>query len=173
MAYPAKMIANYFIKKAIEEKDSSLTLMKLLKEIYIAHGWRLAIYDKPLISEPIEAWKYGPVISDIYNCLKHYGLRPIDKTIESLDFDEHGKIIKNKFESDFDQETKELLDKIWSVHKAVTGIQLSNWSHDPRGPWYETCQQGKFQFFNLTIPNDLIKGYFKGLGKQNADNISQ
>ena len=70
MSYPAKVIANYFIKKAIEQNDKSLNLMKLLKLLYIAQGWSLAMFDRKIINEPIDAWKYGPVVANIYHSLK-------------------------------------------------------------------------------------------------------
>ena len=39
-----------------------ITTMQLLKLVYIAHGWMLGLYDKPLISDEVEAWQYGPFI---------------------------------------------------------------------------------------------------------------
>ncbi|HEY1718789.1 MAG TPA: type II toxin-antitoxin system antitoxin SocA domain-containing protein, partial [Verrucomicrobiae bacterium] len=54
-------VANRFIELA-QKSDSKLTLMKLLKIVYFAHGWHLALRDKsPLIDDTVEAWKFGPV----------------------------------------------------------------------------------------------------------------
>jgi hypothetical protein len=39
MAETAAAIANYFIDKALED-DRELTPMKLIKLVYLAHGWR-------------------------------------------------------------------------------------------------------------------------------------
>ena len=55
--YNALVVANYFIDKAKAE-GVSLTPMKLQKLIYMAHGWHLALYDKPLIDEQFQAWDY-------------------------------------------------------------------------------------------------------------------
>jgi uncharacterized phage-associated protein len=61
MPYPAAAIANEFIKVA-KRNGVLLTPMKLQKLVYFAHGWYLALLGKPLINEPVEAWKFGPVI---------------------------------------------------------------------------------------------------------------
>ena len=33
----------------------------------------MARNNKPIFIEPIEAWKYGPVVPKIYSCYKNYG----------------------------------------------------------------------------------------------------
>ncbi|MDR1166980.1 MAG: DUF4065 domain-containing protein [Deltaproteobacteria bacterium] len=48
---------------------SELTPLKLQKELYFAQGWHLAYHDVPLFEDPIEAWKYGPVVSSVYFAL--------------------------------------------------------------------------------------------------------
>lgn len=42
MPYQANIIANFFVKKA-QEEQIPLTLMKIIKLVYIAHGWHLPI----------------------------------------------------------------------------------------------------------------------------------
>ena len=52
--------------------------MKLIKLVYIAHGWHLALENgKSLISEAVMAWKYGHVINSLYQKLKRYGSQDI------------------------------------------------------------------------------------------------
>ena len=51
--------------------------MKMQKLVYLAHGWHLAIHDRPLISENFEAWPYGPVEEDLYHIFKPYRDAPI------------------------------------------------------------------------------------------------
>ncbi len=172
MSYPAKAIANYFIHKAIKEGDNSLTLMKLLKLLYISQGWCLAILNKPLFDEEIQAWKYGPVIPSIYQELKHHSLKPINSVIEEFSFDEIGRVKINRFEARYSKEIRDLLDRIWETHRQVTGIQLSNWSHDPDGPWYGARKKhhGNLSFNNVCIPNEKIKAYFIRQGSKNGRN---
>ena len=76
-------IANEFLKKP--NATGRLTQMQLLKLTYIAHGWNLAVNGEPLVSEPVEAWNYGPVIRDLYNHIRFYGSDPIKRPIADTD----------------------------------------------------------------------------------------
>ncbi len=116
--------------------------MKLLKLIYLAHGCSLAILERPLIDEPIEAWRYGPVVGNVYHALKHYGMRLINETIKDSIYLDNGVVQIQHYATDFDPKTLELLNKIWVSNKFNTGIQLSNWSHDNKGPWHKTWYKG-------------------------------
>jgi uncharacterized phage-associated protein len=51
--------------------------MKLIKTVFIAHGFYLASKDKPLVNEFVQAWKYGPVIDSVYHEFKGLGHKPI------------------------------------------------------------------------------------------------
>jgi uncharacterized phage-associated protein len=168
MSYPVKAIANYFIKKAQTEKDASLNLMKLLKLIYLAQGWCLALYDKSLINEAIQAWEYGPVVPEIYHEFKHRGMSPIDDIATDWRADEEGRIQVNKYEAEFDKDTKALLNRIGDVYRPNTGIQLSNWSHDEKGAWYKVWNKERgYNSRNRPIPNQYMKEYFNTL--RNSD----
>ena len=54
MAYDARAIANFFLDKAGEDKQS-LDQMKIQKLVYYANGWHLALRSSPLIDEQVEA----------------------------------------------------------------------------------------------------------------------
>src|SRR5947209_4090298 len=72
MAYDARSVANEFLKIA-QHGGRVLTNMQLQKLVYIAHGYALAILHKPLIKQSVEAWRYGPVVPDLYHALRQYG----------------------------------------------------------------------------------------------------
>jgi antitoxin SocA-like protein len=80
MAVQARVVANEFIRLA-EADGRALTPLQVIKLAYIAHGWMLALYQRPLISDSIEAWKYGPVIPTLYHALKKYGAGSVTGTI--------------------------------------------------------------------------------------------
>ena len=113
--------------------------MKLQKLIYYAHAWHLAIEDKPLIEENIEAWSWGPVVRSIYLDFKKFGRRPIENDrathfrIEgddphNVEFFEDTPILE-------DEEKKKFVNSIWRVHKDYSGVQLSNSTHGKGEPW--------------------------------------
>ena len=118
-------IANYFLKKYGNE--SKITPMKLVKLVYIAHGWYLGISDKALIDENPEAWKYGPVIPRVYHHFKDYGREAI--TINNF---------PNNPDDNLPEQIKTFLDKIWEVYGKFSAIQLSAKTHEIGTPWYIT-----------------------------------
>jgi uncharacterized phage-associated protein len=148
--YKALAVANYFLDLAAS-KGSVLDPMKLQKLIYYAHGWNLAIHKKPLIDEPIQAWRYGPVIPSVYQQFKQYGAGPITS-----------KAHRNykEYEVDkSDEETIVLLNRIWDVYGRYGGITLSNMTHSDDGPWAIAWKEhgGAFE---VTISNEAIAEYF-------------
>ena len=76
MAHNPKAIANYFLELARAD-DEELSPLKIQKLVYYANGWHLAIKGKPLISEQVEAWPYGPVVPSLYRAFRSYGDGPI------------------------------------------------------------------------------------------------
>jgi uncharacterized phage-associated protein len=47
--------------------------MKLQKLVYYAYGWWLLYHSEPIMTEPPEVWRHGPVFSSMYHALKHHG----------------------------------------------------------------------------------------------------
>lgn len=148
MSYSAARIANYFIEKS----DYTITPMKVLKLVYIAHGWCLAITDSPLIDEPVEAWRYGPVIRNLYDGFKRYGNQPITELAQYLYEEEN-----------ISQECSKLLDKIWGIYGDYTGVQLSNLTHKKGTPWDKIWKQHEARADFYKIDDELIKNYYKKL----------
>jgi uncharacterized phage-associated protein len=149
MCYSSLTIANYFVEKS----NGSKTPMQLNKLTYIAHGWNLAINNKPLIAEPVEAWKYGPVISVLYHTFKVYGNLPVP-------------YVKTEEAKCITDDDRALLDKVFSVYDKYDAIQLSTLAHMVGTPWHITWY-GKGR--NGIIPNDLIKQHYVNKAIASAD----
>jgi uncharacterized phage-associated protein len=149
--YSPLLIANYFIVKATKDGEI-LTPMKLIKLVYIAHGWHLALLNMPLISEDVQAWTYGPVVPTLYHTFKRFGSGPVAlATPGNTNFDM------------IDERTKAILNRVWESYKKYSGTQLSNITHLPNTPWDGTHNAG----LNI-IPNALIKRHYKELSEQRA-----
>ena len=165
--YRPNLIANYFIKKSLDT-GNGLTPMQLLKLVYIAHGWYLAIADKDLIDEGVQAWKYGPVIPSVYHKFKLYGNSEINSLV-SVDVpgwsdDPYGEGIPVNNLSNIAESDKKFLDKIFEVYGKYSGVQLSNLTHQEDTPWDIIWnKEGGMYDRQKLIPNDLIKEHYKKL----------
>lgn len=142
MSYDARQIANWFIDRA-KRDGRSLSIMSILKLVYIAHGWNLEIRNLPLINNRIEAWQYGPVIPDVYNTFRRQGITPTqpDAGVHSLE----------------DAEVEAFLEEIYGIYGKMSPFRLSELTHEPGGPWETTTQWGGWF---APIPNDLIKSHY-------------
>jgi uncharacterized phage-associated protein len=144
--YSVLEIADEILKIA-KRKGVELTPMQLMKLVYIAHGWSLAILEKDLFSDRIEAWKYGPVIPVLYQATKRFGRKSIPFELIS---DEEPSPLKTAEQS--------FLEDVFDKYGHLDGIQLSSLTHKKETPWdlrYVPDMQ------NIEIPDDLIKQHYK------------
>ena len=155
MAYTPQHIANYFLDRAAEE-GRTMSPMKLIKLVYIAYGWALALLGTKLFDEPVQAWRHGPVIPSLYHEFKHYRSKPIDERAISLDLDTF-TVIEPEIGKD-DQDTRLVLDKVWSAYKLFSGSALREKTHQPDTPWSQVYREGRR---NIVIPDDLIREHYR------------
>jgi uncharacterized phage-associated protein len=151
-------VANYFIQKSFET-GVVLTPMKLVKLVYIAHGWYLGLTGEPLLSEQVQAWQYGPVVKSVYDEFKAYGSQPITSYGYAPRGDgEYGLYVPIVS----DGKIKKFLDKVWDVYKGYTAIQLSSLTHQQNTPWDQVYNKmgGKYNKFAV-IRDDIIKDHYK------------
>lgn len=146
--------------------------MQLHKLIYFAHGWLLGIYGRPLVKEPIQAWKYGPVIPSLYHHFKKYGSRPITSmAFEVFVEDDDVTVFEPKVPAT-DSKVVALLDRIWSLYGVKDAILLSALSHERGGPWDKTFTEYLGQK-NAVIETDSIRHFFSERAQANASERRQ
>lgn len=119
----AIIVADYFIDKA-QKEGRPISNKKLQKLLYYSQAWHLALRNKKLFSEKIEAWVHGPAIRKIYVRFKEFGFNPITKEIDK-------SIIKN-----IPNAVKTFLDDVWSVYGKLDAPYLEALSHTEE-PWLE------------------------------------
>jgi uncharacterized phage-associated protein len=155
----ARTIANYFLE--LGRRDwIPIDPMKLQKLVYLAHGWSLLFLNKPLIREPIEAWRYGPVVPELYQEFKRFGGSPITQPAQ---------MGPGESTSGLDQETKSLLEAVWERYKSLSPIQLSILTHEAGSAWDLIQRQTDFSpWGGPRIPNGLIADEFTR--RQQQDN---
>lgn len=123
-------VANNFIEKGIMNARK-ISPMKLQKLLYFLYRDYLKLTGDPLFSERFEAWKYGPVLSSIYQEFKNYR----DRDIKNYYLDEEGKAFKINEGSN--EAFKKILNDVWETYGNYTGIELSNLTHQPETAWHK------------------------------------
>lgn len=172
MACDPKAIANYLLDLAWS-KDETLTPMKLQKLVYFAHGWHLALTNKSLLTESVQAWKFGPVIPTLYADFKYFGNQAIKEKARDLrDKDPSDGYHLEMFEPSLDdypagddlEVAKAILNRIYDVYGKYDGLQLSDMTHREGTPW-QVVHQGypKGLPQRVRIPEDVIKQCFREL----------
>lgn len=152
----ARAIANHFIELAEKEKNP-LTPMQLIKLVYIAHGWNLAGYGRPLIKENVEAWKHGPVIGSLYRDLKEFGRGSVTHPIEGED-----GVLYDPYPEDI-----MLAETVFRKYHGWTAFELLELTHKRGTPWDIVWNAyGGKELLNVFIPNELVRAYFLELGKR-------
>lgn len=149
--YDAATVANRFIELA-EKQGRRLTPMQLIKLVYIAHGFSLAMLRRPLLKESVEAWRYGPVVPSLYRRLKKYGSGEV------------GEIIPPAFPGlrtqELDLSDERLLDAVFEKYGGFNGVQLSHLTHRRGTPWAESYTPDEL---GTPINNALIQTHYATL----------
>ena len=123
-----------------------VTPMQLIKLVYLCHGWMLGLYNKPILKEDVEAWKYGLVIPNLYREIKKYKSHPVEEI----------KVQDNSIDGD----SLDIIKQVYQKYGHFTGIELSMLTHQKDSPWDLAVKNG-----NTVISNDLIAYYYNNLAK--------
>lgn len=134
-------VAKYFLSLPDEDIGDSISNLKLQKLIYYAQGFSLALYNKPLFKERIEAWEHGPVVPALYNRYKSLGATPIPAA-------------KNTDFSKFNEQTKALLNEVYEEYGQFSAWKLRDMSHEEE-PWGKGSNRA-----SRIISNNDLKQFF-------------
>lgn len=143
MKHDARAVANRLLDLA-EEDGNLLTPMQVLKLVYFCHAWMLAIRDRPLIEQPIEAWQYGPVVRDVYQSFKKH----------RHDYITSKARVPN---ATFDADEDDIIEQVYRKYGYLSGIRLSQLAHAPGSPWERVWEANRQ---NSIIPVGMIKDYY-------------
>ena len=155
MPYKAKAIANYILDRA-DKADLPITPMQITKLVYLAHGWFLGFYKKPLISDDVQAWRFGPVIPAVYHEFKRYGADPIPSSARAEEFN-IDKGYFNKCSAKIDDEGTGVIDRVVDAYGELTGFHLSNITHKDGTPWEQVHND---RSRGIIITNSVIQKHY-------------
>jgi uncharacterized phage-associated protein len=142
MAHSSVAIANYLLDKS--RPIGGLDALQTLKLAYISNGFYLGAYDRSLIIDDVEAWKYGPVIRAIYARVP-YGSAKIGNALSA----ERAILVPQE---------QSILDSVFEKYGKLSGVALSSLTHREGTPWDLTWKRfGQ----NAVIPRELIRDHYK------------
>ena len=157
----ALSVANYFIDLA-QRNNSQITQLGLMKRVYIAYGFCLAMLDKSIFDERfdrVEAWKYGPVIPSVYHSFKQYKDKPIIEKTVIMEWDEQKGIARYVTPELEEKEVKKVIEFVWNRYRGFTDSEMVSLTHRDGTPW-ALCYVPNM---NAVIPDSFTKLYYQKL----------
>lgn len=132
----------------------SFTHLELEKIMYFSYCEYLREYHSPMFLEEFEAWRYGPVIPEVYHEFKKYSRSKIkindkDKLLvwsKIMKFKSYDKLLR-------------VIDKTLEEYGKCTARQLVDKSHEKDSPWYIVYRDGEGK--NNKIPKELIEEFLE------------
>ena len=117
----AKDIANWFKGAIDRESGDSITHLKLQKLIYYAQAWSLALNDRCLFDEDLQAWAHGPVAESVYRDHEGSGWNalPPPEAMPTLDAAD-----------------RDILEQVLQSYGSLSAKQLESMTHAEL-PWIE------------------------------------
>lgn len=144
----ALAVAEYLIDKANKE-NRPITNKKLQKLLYYVQAWSIAIRNKKIFDDKIEAWIHGPAIREVYLAFKEFGASPISKKVSS-------KIING-----IDQDIKKFIDDVWSIYSKYDAPYLEHLTHS-ESPWQDARKGLEADISsNNEISFDSMRSFYK------------
>ena len=119
----AQDVAKYLVAHTDWEAGETISNLKLLKLVYYAQGFCVAMRGEPLFSETVQAWANGPVVREVYDAYKHNAYLAIPAPVG---FDPDAYL----------PEDRELLDAVLSTYGQLSATRLRDLTHEER-PWQE------------------------------------
>ena len=132
--------ATYIITKCTND-GLSISNLKLQKILYYIQKEYLKLQGTPAFPDDIEAWKFGPVIPNVYYSFCGFGAMPITRTYS--------------IPADFSSSDQEIIDPIVESKRCLPPWDLVSQTHSPGGAWDQTFKNGAGN--RRIIPIDVIQ----------------
>ena len=151
--HDSRGIANIFVQKAreVDLPAHRLTVMSLVKYVYFAHGWTLGYTGKPLIYHNVRAWKYGPVIPEVYYAFRKHGFIILDQAKKGSWWNE------KPYTTEPTERQSKIIDGVFSEYSKLDAFEMSDITHHTNSPW------SKYRGNHSIIPDKEIQEYYESV----------
>lgn len=138
--YDAFDVACYIVNSCIDDQlpISNLQLQKIL---YYAEAAFL-VNDKELFRNEISAWRYGPVVEDVYYYFKINANNPIEEKVQQ------------KLFNALDKKTAQIIDRVVDIKRRYDAFELVRMTHEEQ-PWIDAIKN-KLKYIDKAV----MKEYF-------------
>jgi len=133
----------------------AVTPMKLLKLVYIAHGYMLGRHGAPLLNETVLACKHGPLVPSVYQAVRGFRCSPVPRVYTA------------PVES-FDQDEEAVIRDVVKVYGKVDAVTLATCIRQPGTPWSVTW--GRNRDID-SMSNDMIEHFYRWLLSQQTHSV--
>ncbi|MCD5090486.1 DUF4065 domain-containing protein [Enterococcus hirae] len=156
-------VADFILKNRIDS-GRPITNLELQKYLYFVNAKFLCESGKPLFEEPIEKWKFGPVVSEVYHEYKNNKGNKIMELSEheTINFNEDGiKIENNCFDEKSipDEIKNSIRDSIENLSN-YTSYELVEETHK-HNEWKNDEERILRGVPHLVYNQEALKNYFK------------
>lgn len=139
-------VAMYLLYIAFQNGDT-ITNLKMQKLLYYAQAWYMVNNGgKPLFSDEIQAWKYGPVVPAVYHFFKEYNSCPISHAVTEADISSVG------------QHERDFLDEFAAEYFSMSATELVSMTHN-EAPWKTAYGKGD----NAAIDTAEMYSFYKAM----------
>lgn len=146
IAHSPISVARFLLREA-EARGFAVTPMKLLKMVFLSHGWMLGLHGIPLVRGPVEAWRYGPVFPDLYRLIRHLGTQ----SVTASDLPAEPKEV-------FEEEARRVMVGSVERYGPLSASELAEITGAPSSPWELTYRRGGWK---PRIRPELIEFYYR------------
>lgn len=144
--YDCREVAWETLKEA-RKIGVSLSNKRLQKIVYIAHGYFLALFNQPLVSDDVEFFEAGLYFPKIYLLFSEYEDKeiPVSNSIETdLRFDTNANFVITS------------VLKLYGNHTLNELVKLTNGDSSP----FKSSSKDEINF-SIIIKNDVIKNHYR------------
>jgi uncharacterized phage-associated protein len=128
-----------------DPEGEGMTPLRLHKLLYYCQGWYLAWYGHPLFAERIEAWRYGPVVPDVF----------------AQTWGKGREVIAEVPAADLNPAERQSVEQVWQEYGRYSAHGLRDMTHGER-PWLAHFTPDAANRCEEEIPSADLLAYFGG-----------
>lgn len=126
---PVQAVCNSILKRAFDE-HISVSPMKMQKILYFIYRDYLQRTHQKLFGDNFQTWKYGPVVTSVYDEFKSFGASAITRFAK--DANGQSLIVREDVVPDIAAS----ITSMWALCKGKTGVDLSKITHEQGSAWW-------------------------------------